>query len=106
MGTAGGHGGSEVGEGAWREALKEETPMDPEAQRSSLRAYVPSTTTGGLQRARPSFSGSALECVRNSFRKSPLFRIQLPRIYTWEFVIVEAALMLTFLKVGLFKRRN
>lgn len=58
------------------------------------------------ERSMPGFPGFALECVRNSLKKSPLFRIQLAQIYTWEFAIVEAALVLVFLKVGLFKKGN
>lgn len=51
------------GEGAWREPVKEEKPVDLEAQGADPRACVPSSTTGGW-RAMTSFPGLALECER------------------------------------------
>lgn len=81
--------------GSWREPMKEEEPVDLWVQGPSLRACVPSTTWG-LSRAMPSFPGLARERMRNSLRKSPLLRIQSPKIYSWESAIIEAALVLTF----------
>lgn len=68
MGTAGGHDGSKARD----KVLEQEAPL--EAQGSSLRASVPSTTTGEPLKGKAQLPRLALARVSNSLRKITSFQ--------------------------------